>query len=629
MKAGMKEPLHVLIVDEDRELCCALSDIIARGGYRVECLSGRDHPYQAIREMAPDVVILDISMPEAKGMETLRRLDTLRGLRKIPVIVTSRQAELEYELLDAFDFLPKPVEEQRLLEDLSLLASGSRSGAPASSPLLTSAERSLFEDFLVVHSGLHFDQRNSKILERGLVRRMRAVHIDNFRDYFVYLEKYQESRQELKKLLGLLTVGETYFFRYLPHYEALIASVLPEFIERNRHARSLRIWSAGCSSGEEPYSIAMVLLEHFPQLADWDVHILATDINKRALRQAREGVYRPRALRVTESRYRDKYFRDLGGAFAIDRRVKEMVDFSFLNLQTGVFPSEVNDTAAVDILLCRNVMIYFRLPTIKHIVEKFSQCLRPGGYLFLGHAETLAYISDRFQRVQNAGGFYYRLKTGEASQKLSPPGMSMPAIAPVLSKGAPEAPPAPLPLSEPRPIPPEPAPAKPDLQSIYQKAVQAFNRDDFKTASRNYDEILRHDPLHVDAMVGKGFILANQGLYDEAVEFFDRAVAVDDLRPEAYYLRGLIFEMAEDYSGAVSEYRKALLLDMEFVMPHYSLSKIFWRQGRIRDARRELNNTRLLLEQTADEEIIPFSSGLTRAVFLEVCLEDAARLESI
>jgi chemotaxis protein methyltransferase CheR len=157
--------------------------------------------------------------------------------------------------------------------------------------------------------------------------------------------------------------------------------------------------------------------------------------------------------------------------------------------------------------------------------------------------------------------------------------------------------------------------------------VQAFNREDFSTASRSYDEILRHDPLHVSALVGKGFILANQGQYDEAVECCGRALTVNDLCPEAYYLRGLILEMAEDFAGAVSEYRKALLLDMDFVMPHYNLSKVFWRQGRLRDARRELNNTRHILEKTADEEIIPFSGGLTRAVFLEVCLEDAARLE--
>jgi chemotaxis protein methyltransferase CheR len=625
MGSGMKDVFNVLIVDEDHELCRALSDTISDAGYRVECLSGSENPVPAIRELAPDAIILDVSMPEARGLETLRRLETHRHSRKMPVIVTSRQAELEYELLDAFDFLPKPVDEQRLLEDLALLVACARTGGPTPYPPLTGTELNLFEDFLVTHSGLHFDQRNSKILERGLNRRMRAVHAVTYRDYFAYLEKYQESRQELKKLLGLLTIGETYFFRYLPHYEALIQSVIPEFIERNRQKRSLRIWSAGCSSGEEPYSIAMVLLEHFPELADWDVRILATDINKRAIRQAREGVYRPRALRVTESRYAERYFRPLGGAFVIDRRVGDMVDFSYLNLQTGVFPSVLNGTAEVDILMCRNVMIYFRLPTIKRIVEKFSQCLRPGGYLFLGHAETLANISERFQRLHNAGGFYYRLRGGGESPKESPEPKSgtvsmVPALARVVQPSPPPPPPA-------RRKPAPPPPSGPDPEEMYRRAIQAFNREEFKAASRDYDEVLRHESRHVGALVGKGFILANQGEYDGAVEFCNRALAEDDLCPEAYFLRGLILEMSEDWKGAVEEYRKALLLDLNFIMPHYNLSKIFWRQGRSRDARRELNNTRHLLETAAEEDVIPHSGGLTRAVFLEVCLEDTSKLE--
>jgi len=625
----MKDVFHVLIVDDDHALCRALSDTVADAGYRVECLSGSENPVRAIRELAPDVVILDVSMPEARGLETLRRLETRRHSWKIPVIVTSRQAELEYELLDAFDFLPKPVDVQRLLEDLALLSASARAGESTPYPPLANAELTLFEDFLVSHSGLHFDQRNSKILERGLNRRMRAVHAGTYRDYFAYLEKYQESRQELKKLLGLLTIGETYFFRYLPHYEALIQSVLPEFIERNRHKRTLRIWSAGCSSGEEPYSIAMLLLEHFPQLADWDVHILATDINKRALHQAREGVFRPRALRVTESRYSEKYFGSLGGAYVVDRRIRDMVDFSYLNLQTGVFPSVLNGTAEVDILLCRNVMIYFRLPTIKRIVDKFSQCLRPGGYLFLGHAETLTHISERFQRIHNAGGFYYRLRDrGEAPEESPRP---IPVAFSVVPKAAP--PPAPssrsaLRTSAPRKaVPEKPAEPVPDLEEMYQRALQAFNREDFLTASRFYDAVLDHDSRHVGALVGKGFILANLGEYDDAVGFCDRALAVDDLCLEAYFLRGLILEMGEDLKGAVAEYRKAILLDMNFIMPHYNLSKVFWRLGRSRDAHRELNNTRHLLEAEADEELIPHSGGLTRAVFLEVCLEDASRLE--
>jgi len=254
-----------LIVDEDQELCRALSATLLDAGCQVECLRSGEGHYQAIRQLAPDLVILDVSMPESVGLDTLRRLGVHRSTKKIPVIATSRQAELEYELLDAFDFLPKPVDRRRLLEDVALLKANRHEHGLGYGPM-NEEELALFQEYLLTHSGLHFDQSNIKILERGLQRRMRAIGARDYGAYCHYLERYGESRQEQKKLLGLLTVGETYFFRYLAHFDALIHHVLPELIERNRTRRSLRIWSAGCSTGEEPYTLAMLLCEHFPQL---------------------------------------------------------------------------------------------------------------------------------------------------------------------------------------------------------------------------------------------------------------------------------------------------------------------------------------------------------------------------
>jgi chemotaxis protein methyltransferase CheR len=166
---------------------------------------------------------------------------------------------------------------------------------------------------------------------------------------------------------------------------------------------------------------------------------------------------------------------------------------------------------------------------------------------------------------------------------------------------------------------------QPDLHELFLRAEQEFNRENFRTASQLYDTILGHLPRHVGALVGKGFILANEARYAEALQICQQALAVDDLRSEIYFLRGLISELQNDLQGALSEYRKALLLDMEFIMPHYNLSKLFWRLGRQRDARRELNNTVRLLERTVDEAIIQYSGGLSRAVFLEVCRDDAGQ----
>jgi chemotaxis protein methyltransferase CheR len=617
----MKADFQILVVDEARELCRALSGLLTAAGYRVECLSGSENPFSVIRERSPDLVILHLSKSDARGLETLRKIEVQRATRKVPVIVISGQAELEYELLDIFDFLSKPLNERRLLEDIALLADSGRPSGLDPYPPIGEAELALFQEFLIMHSGLHFDQRNSKILERGLMRRMRAVKARDYGEYHEYLGTYQESRQELKKLLDLLTIGETYFFRYLAHFEALAQNVIPKLLELNRAERTLRIWSAGCSSGEEPYSVAMLLLEHFPQLADWQVSILATDINNRALKKAREGVFRPRSLRVTDPRYRDKYFHKVGNSYVLDARVRDMVHFAYLNLQTGVFPSVDNGTAGLDILLCRNVMIYFRFATMERIVEKFSRCLCPGGYLFLGHAETLMNLSVSLERVHYRGGVFYRQQKGGQHEE----GVLRKEIAESKVKGfspAPRVVQRPSPFSPAPRLRPVPSPPEQDLIKVYARAVQAFDREDFETASQNYDIILRLESRHVGALVGKGFILANQGRYQESLDFCHRALEVDDLCAVAYFLRGLVLELQEDLEGAVEEYRKALLLDMDFIITHYNLSKIFWRMNRLRDARRELKNTLRLLERADDESLIPYSGGLSRAVFLEVCRED-------
>lgn len=612
------DPFLVLIVDEDQELCHTLSPIIAAAGCQVQCLQAGSGHFHIIRQMSPNLVILDVSMPESAGLETMRRLAAHRATKKIPVIATSHQSEIECELLDAFDFLPKPIDRRRLIEDIALLKS-SQHVHGLGYGTMGDNELHLFQEYLLTHSGLHFDHSNLKILERGLQRRMRAIGARDYKDYLTYLERHGESRQEQSKLLGLLTVGETYFFRYLAHFDALIHHAIPELIERNWQRRSLRIWSAGCSTGEEPYTLAILLREHFPQLGDWDVQILATDINKSALRRARHGVYGARALRVTDPAYRNKYFRQIGGSYQVDAKIREMVNFTYLNLQTGEFPSPDNSTEDTDILFCRNVMIYFRLGTTRRIVEKFSRCLRPGGFLFLGHAETLINISDRFNRRHEAAGFYYQLREeGSSSKNATTPAAPTTTfhLPPMLTPSALPAPAIAI-LQQPAPA------ASADLNKLYLQAEQEFNRENFKTASQFYDTILRHLPQHVGALVGKGFILANEGRYDEALETCKRALAIDDLRPEIYFLRGMIGELQNNLEDAIREYRKALLLDIEFIMAHYNLSKLFRRLGRRRDARREHNNTVRLLEKADDEAIIAYSGGLSRAVFLEVCRNEA------
>jgi chemotaxis protein methyltransferase CheR len=616
--------LYIVVVDDDPASCLELTSLVSQAGHRAEGLPGHA-PVTAILRLGPDLVIIDLAAPVYLGLETIRKLQNTSQGRKIPIIAVSAYTELQFDLPDIFDFLPRPLCRDRLLENLTLLA-GSGHGAAALYPPLDTESLSYFQKYLVLHSGLHFDRRNSKLLERGLMRRMRAVGAGSYLDYLEYLQRFHESRQEFKKLLSLLTVGETFFFRYPVQFEALVQNVLPELLVNKGHSRTLRFWSAGCSTGEEPFTLAITLLEQFPQLAEWNVQILATDINKRSLRRAREGVYTAHALRMTNAELLRKYFSKVGDFYLLAGRPRQMVQFEYLNLQTGTFPDVSNGTADVDVIFCRNVMIYFGLDNTRKLVERFADCLRPGGHLFLGHAETLSNISSRFQRVNRHGAFFYRCRPEESLAPAAQPKVPAPPLRP---------PPGPVPAAV-RPaversqvVPAAPPPtlaAEPPLDVLLRQAMQAFHREDYRTASHKYDTMLARDPLQVAALVGKGFILANQGSYAEAVELCAKVLAIDDLSAEAYFLRGLIFDMQDDRVSAVIEYRKTLLLDMDFIMAHYHLGKVYWRQGRERDAQRELNNTVRLLERARDDQPVPHSGGLSKGVFLEMCREDAARL---
>jgi chemotaxis protein methyltransferase CheR len=614
------DSLQVLITDRDRKLCHSLSGVLEATGYRVDCLIGPLTPLE-LRRHVPDLLLIDVPASAATEIDLLRRLSLQRSAKHLPIIVITEDPRLEFELLDVFDVLPKPLDEERLLEDLALLKA--RRGDPGPYPSLNEVDLALFRDYLVSHSGLHFDRRNALLLERGLQRRMRALRSPSYRDYLGYLEHHRESRQELKKLLGLLTIGETYFFRYLAHFELLREVIIPELMERNRHTRRLRIWCAGCSTGEEPYSVAMLIRERFPQLLDWQLEILGTDINKRALGAARIASYGLRALRATDPAYREAYFQIEGERFRLLSTIREMVRLEYLNLRSGPFPGAADHP--LDLIFCRNVMIYFQPETIQEIIEQMAKVLQPGGYLLLGHAETLIGVRHDFSRVQYGGGFVYRLQEVPAA----PPPVPQPPRIRVQPPLPAASPPKPAPL----PAPPKPAadpadeavPEVPDLAEIYAQAVAAYEQEKFKTASQSYAILLRHKPDHVGALVGYGFLLANRGEYREALDYCLRAQQVDDLYPESYFLKGLILEMEEAPEEALVEYRRALLLDMHLIMPHYALSRVLRCLGRLREAARELRNTLRLLERLPAGHNLVYGGGWTPAALAEQCRRDLAQ----
>lgn len=253
----------------------------------------------------------------------------------------------------------------------------------------------LIRDIIYNYSGLYFTEDNRFLLERRLSARLTHHQLSSFQEYYYYLRYDHDRDQELSDIMDLLTTNETYFFREAFQLKAFTDEIIPELmtIKRGRGDKTIRIWSAGCSTGEEPYTIAMLLLDR-PELAGCPIEIIGTDISQRVLHQARKGVYGASAFRVTDDHYKRLYFHEQDGTFRIADRVRELVTFSRLNLYDQ---SRFLFLGKMDIVFCRNVIIYFDHASKKKVIENFYNTLNSGGFLLLGHSESLMNVTTAFR----------------------------------------------------------------------------------------------------------------------------------------------------------------------------------------------------------------------------------------
>ena len=252
----------------------------------------------------------------------------------------------------------------------------------------------LLRDFIHGYCGIYFDDGSKFLLERRLTRRLEQRQLRSFEEYYHFLRYDRKREEELTVLVDNLTTNETYFFRESPQLRAFSEEILPELREVLADRKVIRIWSAGCSTGEEPYTIAILLLESGDWWRDWQVEILGSDINQRVLHTARKGVYKKSAHRVTSPEMLSKYFiEEEKGNYRIADRVRELVSFSYLNL---LDPYKTSLISNMDVIFCRNVIIYFDKEAKKKVIESFFDKLRNGGYLLLGHSESLINISNAF-----------------------------------------------------------------------------------------------------------------------------------------------------------------------------------------------------------------------------------------
>jgi chemotaxis protein methyltransferase CheR len=262
----------------------------------------------------------------------------------------------------------------------------------------------LIAELIHEHCGLTFREDSLHVLRRRLTPRLEAVDAPTFADYHRYLRYDPGRAAELEQVIERVTTHETYFFREPNQLEALQTELLPELHERRRRGRRLTVWSAGCSTGEEAYTAAILIAET-GLFSDWDVRIFGNDLSRRVLATARRATYGRSSFRATDEARLRRWFREVDGKHVVRDEIRALVSFGHINLLDDELLSVVGD---VDLVLCRNVIMYFDAPVRKRVVAAFHRRLVPGGYLLLGHSESLLNISTAFELVHLSREMVYR-----------------------------------------------------------------------------------------------------------------------------------------------------------------------------------------------------------------------------
>ena len=359
----------------------------------------------------------------------------------------------------------------------------------------------------------------------------------------------------------------------------------------------------------------MVLRETLPEPETWEVAIYATDISRRAFEQAKRAVYNPNSVRVVPQDYLAKYFLRKSGMYAIPEKIKGMVYFSDHNLVTDAYDRAM--MLNLDIIFCRNVTIYFNLDMTKKVIDNFSRKLVNGGYLFLGHSETLWKISEKFEPIEISNTFLYR--------KGDP---MMPAVEKPFIPSSDDA----FEVG----IVHEVLPAKPKVeirkdaaepQSLYSEAVLAAQSKRYDEALSLLSRIKEEDRHFIQAQIARAGIFANQGKHDEAVSLLNLVLNRDNLCEEAYYLLGILYNRAGDYKKASEMLEKSLYVNSENPAASFHLAEIHLRLNHPTQARRSYRNTLKLLDALPPDQVIPFSEDMTPELLSRTCLKQLEILD--
>jgi chemotaxis protein methyltransferase CheR len=476
--------------------------------------------------------------------------------------------------------------------------------------------------------GLCFPPHRLNDLARGLEKASRALRRGPLESFVPWLLSGGASERDLETIASFLTIGETYLFRDRRCFDALEHHILPELMERATWRR-LRIWSAGCSSGEELYSIAMLLDQLLPDPRGWSLTLLGTDLNVASLRRASQGIYTPWSFRERSAESLARWVQPAGPRrFRVEERIRQLTSFSYLNLAEDCYPSLHNNTAGMDLVLCRNVLMYFDQERALAVVHKLARSLADGGWLILGPSELHLGHAAGLKSQSFGGSSCFRAQPG------APGFFAVPALPATTPPPFPAAPPAPAPAPVPRarsrtPAPPA-KPSPPAPSDSLERARALHERGEDREASSLLKARLgEHDRPHPDAdpstMLLLARCLANLGRLHEAGEWCARAVERDKMNAAAHLLLGTVLQEKGELDLAAASLRRAHYLEPDDPLVQFALAGLARQQGDLAAERRALVALQRMLHAIDQDAEVPGFDGLTAARLAQVVAASLAQ----
>lgn len=418
--------------------------------------------------------------------------------------------------------------------------------------------------------GLHFSENRFKDLKRCLVSAANLKDIDLDLYIELFLSK-KLSIDDYKELANCLTIGETYFFRDKKLFDELRKNIIPNMIEMKRRNKTITFWSAGCSTGEEAYSIAILMKELLLDFNQWNIKIIATDINLNSLSRAKDAIYGEWSFRETDVDFKNKYF-DLveSNKYKLKEEIKKCVEFNYLNLADEVYFIDNKIIKEVDIIFCRNVLMYFSEEQAKRIVNRYYGILNDKGWLIVAPSESLFLNKTEFIATNINTTFLYGKNQVKKDQKNYFEFIPADKIDFIEKEE----------IDKP-------------LKKISVKSVES-KRSECKI---NYEEQCR--------------LKANEGELEEALLLCKEAINQNKVNPIYYHLLANIEQELGDIKSAIDALKKAIYLDPNFAMAYFDLGNLFLKLGKNKEALKNFDNVNILLEGFQDEQNIPNTESVT------------------